>query len=194
MATSTSAAVSGAHTTEWEIDSAHTAAHFSVKHLMVSTVRGQFRKVTGRVWLDEAQLTRSRIDVGIGAASLETGEPKRDAHLRSADFFDVEKYPTLTFQSTRIEGRGDEFVVTGDLTMHGVSGQVTLRVESLSPPMKDPYGRLVRGVSAVGKLNRKDWGLGWNAALETGGVLVGDEVKLQIDAELVAKAPAPAPR
>lgn len=190
----TSAAVSGAQTTEWEIDPAHTAAHFSVKHLMVSTVRGQFRKVTGRVWLDEAQLTRSRIDIGIEAASLETGELKRDAHLRSADFFDVEKYPTLSFQSTRIEGKGDEFVVTGDLTMHGVSRQVTLMVESLSPPMKDPYGRLVRGVSAIGKLNRKDWGLGWNAALETGGVLVGDEVKLQIDAELVAKAPAPAPR
>jgi polyisoprenoid-binding protein YceI len=190
----TSAAVSGVQTTEWELDSAHTAAHFSVKHLMVSTVRGQFRKVTGRVWLDEAQLTRSRIDVGIDAASLETGEPKRDAHLRSADFFDVEKYPTLTFQSTRIEAKGDEFVVTGDLSMHGVSRQVTLMVESLSPPMKDPYGRLVRGVSAVGKLNRKDWGLGWNAALETGGVLVGDEVKLQIDAELVAKAPAPASR
>lgn len=161
---------------------------------MVSTVRGQFRKVTGRVWLDEGQLTRSRIDVEIDAASLETGEPKRDAHLRSGDFFDVEKFPKLTFQSTRIEGKGEEFAVTGDLTMHGVTRQVTLTVESLSPPMKDPYGRLVRGVSAVGKLNRKDWGLGWNAALETGGVLVGDEVKLQIDAELVAKAPAQAPR
>ena len=154
---------------------------------MVSTVRGQFRKVTGRVLLDEAQLTRSRIEVEIDASSLVTGEPKRDDHLRSADFFDVEKYPKLTFRSTHIEGRGEEFVVTGELTMHGVSRQVTLKVESLSPPMKDPYGRLVRGVSAVGKLNRKDWGLGWNAALETGGVLVGDEVKLQIDAELVAK-------
>ena len=190
-----SASVSGAQgTTEWEFDSAHTGAHFSVRHLMVSTVRGQFRKVTGRVWLDEGQLTRSRIDVEIDAASLETGEPKRDAHLRSGDFFDVEKFPKLTFQSTRIEGKGEEFAVTGDLTMHGVTRQVTLTVESLSPPMKDPYGRLVRGVSAVGKLNRKDWGLGWNAALETGGVLVGDEVKLQIDAELVAKAPAQAPR
>ena len=190
----TTAPVTGTQTTEWEIDSAHTGAHFSVKHLMVSTVRGQFRKVTGRVWLDEGQLTRSRIEVEIDATSLETGEPKRDAHLRSADFFDVEKYPKLNFRSTRIEGRGEEFVVTGELTMHGVSRQVTLMVESLSPPMKDPYGRLVRGVSAVGKLNRKDWGLGWNAALETGGVLVGDEVKLQIDAELVAKAAAPGPR
>jgi polyisoprenoid-binding protein YceI len=189
----TTAAVGGAQSaTEWEIDSAHTGAHFSVKHLMVSTVRGQFRKVTGRVWLEEGQLTRSRIDVEIDAASIETGEPKRDGHLRSADFFDVEKYPKLTFHSTKIEGKGEEFTVTGDLTMHGVTHQVTLKVESLSPPMKDPYGRLVRGVSAVGKLNRKDWGLGWNAALETGGVLVGEEVKLQIDAELVAKTSAPA--
>jgi polyisoprenoid-binding protein YceI len=191
----TTASASGAHTTtEWEIDPAHTAAHFSVKHLMVSTVRSQFRKVTGQVWLDEGQPTRSRIEVEIDAASIETGEPKRDAHLRSADFFDVEKYPKLTFHSTRIEGQGEEFVVTGDLNMHGVSRQVTLRVESLSPPMNDPYGRLVRGVSAVGKLNRKDWGLEWNAALETGGVLVADEVKLQIDAELVAKAAPPAAR
>ncbi len=187
MATATAAQQSAATTTEWAIDSAHTAAHFSVKHLMVSTVRGQFRNVTGRVWLDEGELTRSRIEVEIDAASLETGEPKRDAHLRSADFFDVEKYPKLNFRSTRIEGGGEEFVVTGELSMHGVSRQVTLKVESLSPPMKDPYGRQVRGVSAVGKLNRKDWGLGWNATLETGGVLVGDEVKLQIDAELVAK-------
>ena len=146
-----SASVSGAQgTTEWEFDSAHTRAHFSVRHLMVSTVRGQFRKVTGRVWLDEGQLTRSRIDVEIDSASLETGEPKRDAHLRSGDFFDVEKFPKLTFQSTRIEGKGEEFAFTGDLTMHGVTRQVTLTVESLSPPMKDPYGRLVRGVSAVG--------------------------------------------
>jgi polyisoprenoid-binding protein YceI len=180
--------------TEWEIDSAHTGAHFSVKHLMVSTVRGQFHKVTGRVWLNQGQLTRSRIEIEIDAASIETGEPKRDAHLRSADFFDVETYPKLTFRSTRIDGKGEEFTVTGDLNMHGASHPVTLTVESLSPPMKDPYGRLVRGVSAVGKLHRKDWGLGWNAALETGGVLVGDEVKLQIDAELVAKAAPQAPR
>jgi polyisoprenoid-binding protein YceI len=193
MATSASASVSGAQgTTEWELDTAHTAAHFSVKHLMVSTVRGQFRKVTGRVWLDEQQLTRSRIEVEIEAASLETGEPKRDAHLRSGDFFDVEKFPKLTFRSTRVEGKGEGFTLAGDLTMHGVTHQVTLAVEALSAPMKDPYGRLVRGVSAVGKLNRKEWGLGWNAALEAGGVLVGDEVKLQIDAELVAKAQAQA--
>jgi polyisoprenoid-binding protein YceI len=181
-------------TTEWEIDTAHTAAQFSVKHLMVSTVRGQFRKVTGTVSLDEAELTRSRVEVEIDAASLETGEPKRDGHLRSADFFDAEKFPKLTFRSTRIERAGNEFTLTGDLTLHGVTRPISLTVESLSAAMKDPYGRLVRGISATGKLNRKDWGLGWNAVLETGGVLVGTEVKLQIDAELLAKAPAQAPR
>jgi polyisoprenoid-binding protein YceI len=194
MTTQTASIGTATGTTEWDIDAAHTAAHFSVKHLMVSTVRGQFGKVTGRVWLDDAELTRSRVEVEIDAASLETREPKRDAHLRSSDFFDVEKFPKLTFRSTKIERKGDEFIVVGDLTMHGVTRQLALTVDSLSPPMKDPYGRLVRGVSAIGKLNRKDWGLGWNAALETGGVLVGDEVKLQIDAELVAKAPAPASR
>jgi polyisoprenoid-binding protein YceI len=174
---------------EWEIDSAHTSAQFSVKHLMVSTVRGHFRKVTGTVVFDDADLTRSSVQVEIDASSLETGEPKRDGHLRSADFFDVEKFPKLTFRSTRIARAGSEFTVTGDLTMHGVTRPVTLTAEAPSAPMKDPYGRVVRGVSATGKLNRKDWDLGWNAALETGGVLVGEEVKLQIDAELVAKAP-----
>jgi len=174
----------------WDIDTAHTSAQFSVKHLMVSTVRGHFRKVTGTVLLDEADLTRSRVQVEIDAASLETGEPKRDGHLRSADFFDVEKFPKLSFRSTRIERKGSEFSMTGELTMHGTTRPVTLTVDSVSSPMKDPYGRLVRGISAAGKLNRKDWGLGWNAALETGGVLVGEEVKLQIDAELVAKASA----
>jgi polyisoprenoid-binding protein YceI len=194
MTTQTASVGTATGITEWDIDLAHSATHFSVKHLMVSTVRGQFRKITGRVWLDEAELTRSRLEVEIDAASIETGEAKRDGHLRSGDFFDVDKFPKLTFKSTNIERKGEEFVVNGELTMHGVSRQLALTVESLSPPMKDPYGRLVRGVSATGKLNRKQWGLGWNAALETGGVLVGEEVKLQIDAELVAKAPAATPR
>ena len=179
-----------ARTTEWEIDPAHTRAHFSVKHLMVSTVRGQFKSVTGTVTLDEADLTRSRVQVEIDAGSIETGEPKRDGHLRSPDFFDVEKFPKITFHSTRIERSGDEFKVTGDLTMHGVTRPTTLLVESLSAPTKSPFGSVVRGVSATGKLNRKDWSLAWNAPLETGGVLVGEEVKLQIDAELFAKNPS----
>lgn len=175
---------------EWDIDSAHSAAHFSVRHLMVSTVRGQFKTVTGSVVLDEGDLTRSHVQVEVEAASIETGEPKRDGHLMSPDFFDVAKFPKLSFRSTRIERTGEEFKVTGDLTMHGVTHPVTLTVDSLSGSTKDPYGRVIRGVSAHGKLNRKDWGLGWNAPLETGGVLVGEEVKLQIDAELVAKKPA----
>jgi polyisoprenoid-binding protein YceI len=189
MTAQAASASKAATTSEWEIDTAHTSAQFSVKHLMVSTVRGHFRKVTGAVIFDEADLTRSSVQVEIDASSLETGEPKRDGHLRSADFFDVEKFPKLTFRSTRIERAGNEFSVTGDLTLHGVTRPVTLTAEAPSAPMKDPYGRVVRGISATGKLNRKDWGLGWNAALETGGVLVGEEVKLQIDAELVAKAP-----
>ncbi|MGO8969398.1 MAG: YceI family protein [Myxococcaceae bacterium] len=176
-----------ATTTEWELDSAHSAAHFSVKHLMVSTVRGQFKTVTGTVTLDEADLTRSRVEVEVDAASIDTREPKRDAHLKSPDFFDVEKFPKLSFRSTRIERAGDEFKVTGDLTMHGVTRPVSLTVDSLSAATKSPFGRVVRGLSATGKLNRKDWGLGWNAPLETGGVLVGEEVKLQIDAELAKK-------
>jgi len=179
-----------ATTTEWELDSAHSAAHFSVKHLMVSTVRGQFKTVTGSVILDEADLTRSRVQVEVDAASIDTREPKRDAHLKSPDFFDVEKFPKLSFRSTRIERAGDEFKVTGDLTMHGVTRPVALTVDSLSAATKSPFGQVVRGISATGKLNRKDWGLGWNAPLETGGVLVGEEVKLQIDAELVAKKSA----
>jgi len=155
---------------------------------MVSTVRGQFKAVRGTALLDERDLTRSQINVEIDSASIDTREEKRDAHLRSADFFDVAKYPKLSFRSTRIERAGDGFKLTGELTMHGVTHPVTLLVDSLSSPTKDPYGRLVRGVSATGKLNRKDWGLGWNLPLETGGVVVGEEVKLQIDAELVAKA------
>jgi len=160
---------------------------------MVSTVRGEFSKVNGTVVLEEADPVRSRLEVEIDAASLDTGEPKRDAHLRSPDFFDVEKFPKLTFRSTRIERAGDDFALTGDLTMHGVTRPVTLSVE-LSAAVKDPYGRVVRGVSATGKLNRKDWGLGWNAVLEAGGVVIGEDVKLQIDAEFVAKTSGQAPR
>jgi polyisoprenoid-binding protein YceI len=185
----TEAAATAGRTSEWEIDSAHSAAHFSVRHLMVSTVRGRFRGLTGSVTLDERELTHSRILVEIDAASIETGEPRRDAHLRSPDFFDAEKFPKIAFRSTRIERSGEEFKLTGDLTMHGVSRPVSLTVESLSPPVKSPSGRVVRGVSATGKLDRREWGLIWNGALETGGVLVGDEVKLQIDVELLAKAP-----
>ena len=173
--------------TTWEIDTAHTASQFSVRHMMVATVRGHFEKTTGTVVLDEDDITRSQIDVTIDAASISTRNADRDTHLRSAEFFDVEKFPNLTFKSTKIEKDGDGLKITGDLTMRGVTRPVTLDVEPISPPAKNPWGQTVRGVSATGKLNRKEWGLGWNQVLETGGVLVGDEVKLVIDAELRLK-------
>ncbi len=177
--------------TEWEIDTAHTTTQFSVRHMMVAKVRGQFEKVTGTVSLDEADLTRSRIEVIIDASTISTRNEQRDGHLKSPDFFDVAQYPAITFKSTHIADKGGgHLAVTGDLTLHGVTRPITLAVEGLTAPLKNPYGKRVRGVEARGKLNRKDWGLTWNAALETGGVLVGEEVELQIDAELAEKAPA----
>jgi polyisoprenoid-binding protein YceI len=173
---------------EWQIDPAHSSAQFSVKHMMVSTVRGNFQKVSGTVSLDDQDVTKSSVEVTIDAASIDTREPKRDAHLKSPDFFDVAKYPTLTFKSTKIEKAGkDKFKVTGELTMHGQTHPVMLLVEGPTAPIKTPWGTVTRGVSATGKLNRKDWGLNWNKAIEAGGVLVGDEVQLQIDAEMGPK-------
>jgi polyisoprenoid-binding protein YceI len=175
---------------EWTIDTAHTTAQFSVRHMMVSTVRGAFEKVTGTLDLDDKDPSRSKLDVLIDAASVNTRDAKRDGHLKSPDFFDVAKTPSITFKSTKVEvvDKG-KFKVTGDLTMRGATHPVTLMVDSFSAPTKNPWGMSVRGVSATGKLNRKDWGLNWNKALEAGGVLVGEEVQLQIDAELTAKPP-----
>jgi polyisoprenoid-binding protein YceI len=174
---------------EWELDASHTTVQFNVKHMMVTNVHGQFQKASGTVSLDERDPTHSTIEVTIDPASVDTREPKRDAHLRSPDFFDVAKYPTITFKSTRVEkADGGRLKATGDLTLHGVTKAVTLLVEPISAAVKNPWGMLVRGVSASGKLSRKDFGLTWNKALDAGGVLVGDEVQLQIDAELVAKA------
>ncbi len=181
-----------AFASDWALDPAHTTAQFSVRHMMVTTVRGQFDKVSGNVTLDDKDATHSSIEVKIDARSINTREPKRDAHLRSPDFFDVDKTPDITFKSTKLEKAGkNKFKVTGDLTMRGVTHPVVLQVV-LTDTIKNPWGQLVRGVSAEGKLNRKDWGLSWNKALETGGLLVGEEVQLQIDTELQAKAVAPA--
>lgn len=178
---------------EWEIDPVHSAVQFSVRHMMVSTVRGRFEKVSGTVSLDEQDPTRSAIDITIDATSINTHESKRDAHLKSADFFDVATYPTITFKSTRIEKAGSgKLKATGNLTMRGVTKAVTLLVTGPTAAVKNPWGQRVRGASATGKLDRRQWGLTWNKALEVGGVLVGDTVNLQIDVELVAKAEAPA--
>lgn len=171
----------------WEIDGAHSGAHFSVRHLMVSNVRGDLSKITGTLNLDDKDISKSTVEATIDASTVSTGEPKRDEHLRSADFFDVAKFPQLTFKSTKVEKAGDRLKVTGNLTIHGVTKSVTLDVEPLSPEVKDPWGNVKRGASATTKISRKEFGLGWNKALETGGVVVGDEVSIQIDLELNKK-------
>jgi polyisoprenoid-binding protein YceI len=181
---------STAFASEWEIDPAHSTAQFGVRHMMVSTVRGEFQKVAGTVNADDRDPSKSSVEVSIDPSTINTREPKRDAHLKSADFFDVEKYPAITFKSTKVEKAGkNKLKVTGDLTMHGVTKPVTLEAE-LTNTMKDLMGRTIRGVTATGKLSRKEWGLTWNKSIEAGGVLVGDEVSLQIDAELVSKTPS----
>ena len=169
----------------YQIDPSHSSASFSIKHMMIAKVRGGFEKLSGRLNYDPANPTKANIQVTIDAASIDTREEKRDAHLKSADFFDVEKYPTITFQSTRIEGSGDELKVIGDLTIHGVTKPVTLAVERPSAEQKDPWGNVKIGASGTTKIKRKDFRLTWNAALEAGGVLVGDEVSITLDVQFV---------
>ncbi len=173
-------------TTTWNIDPAHSVAEFKVKHMMISNVKGQFAKVTGVLTLDESDLADSRVEALIEAASIETRDAQRDPHLKSADFFHVEKFPTLSFKSTRISlVRDGELAVGGDLTIRGVTRKVLFSVEGPTPPTKDPWGNTRVAVSATTKINRKDFGLTWNAALQTGGILVGDEVTITLDVEFV---------
>ena len=172
--------------TTWNIDPSHSVAEFKVKHMMISNVKGQFAKVSGALTLDESELTNSHVEATIDAASIETRDAQRDTHLKSADFFDVEKFPTLSFQSTRVSRLRDaELAVEGDLTIRGVTRKVVFSVEGPTPPTKDPWGNARVAVSATTKINRKDFGLTWNAALETGGILVGDEVTITLDVEFV---------
>ena len=173
-------------TSTWNIDPVHSVAEFKVKHMMISNVKGQFTGVSGKLTLDEADVASSRIEATIEAATINTREADRDKHLRSADFFDVEKFPVLTFQSTRVQRTGDgELAVDGELTIHGVTRNVTFAVEGPTAPGKDPWGNTRIGLSATTKINRKDYGLTWNAALETGGILVGDEVTITLDVQFV---------
>ena len=171
--------------TVWRIDPAHTSVQFSVRHLMMTNVRGVFSKATGTVTLDESDFTRSEIDVDIDVASIDTRERQRDDHLRSADFLDAANFPKITFRSTQIVPDGGEFVVTGDLTIHGVTRQVKLEVEAPAPAGPDPWGGLRRGFEARGEIKRSDFGMVWNQALETGGVVVGDKVKINLEIQLV---------
>ena len=172
----------------WNIDPSHSAAHFQVRHMMVATVRGRFGAVQGAVRADPRGLAATVVEAEIDAASIDTRDAKRDEHLRSADFFDVANHPQITFRSTRIEeARGGGYRVTGDLTIRGTTRQVVLDVEALQGPLKNPWGQTVIGATATTKIDRKAFGLQWNVALEAGGFLVGDEVKIQLDVEL-AKA------
>jgi polyisoprenoid-binding protein YceI len=172
----------------WQIDPDHTNIQFKVRHLMVSNVKGVFHKFSGKVELDDNDITRSKVTIAIDTVSLDTGVAKRDEDLRSDHFFDVAKYPTMTFASRKVEKIGaDNLKVTGDLTIHGITREVMLDVEGPSAAIKDPWGGMRRGASAATKINRKDFGLTWNKALETGGVLVGDDVAISLEVELVKK-------
>lgn len=172
----------------WNIDATHSHATFAVRHMVVSTVKGKFNVLRGTLNLDEANTANSWIEAEVDAASIDTGEANRDKHLRSPDFFDVDKYPKITFKSTKVEPVGDnEYKVTGDLTMHGVTKPVVFSVES-SGEIKDPYGFRRVGLSAKSKLSRKEWGLTWNQLIEAGGAVISDEVKLEIDVAAVTKA------
>jgi polyisoprenoid-binding protein YceI len=172
----------------WRIDPVHTHVEFAVRHLMVATVKGRLGEVEGTITFDEADPTGSSVDVRIAAASVDTREPQRDAHLRSADFLDAERHPYLTFKSRRIEPGGNgEFTAYGDLTIRGVTREVALEGEYLGTS-RSPYGFQVAGFSARTRINRKDYGLNWNAALETGGVLVGDEVRINLEVEAIRQS------
>jgi polyisoprenoid-binding protein YceI len=173
-------------TSTWKIDPVHSTAEFKVKHMMISHVKGYFTGLSGTATLDEGNVANSKVEASIDSASVNTREPQRDAHLKSADFFDVEKFPTLTFTSTKIAQTGDgELSVEGDLTIHGVTRKVTFAVEGPTLPAKDPWGNVRVGLAATTKISRKDYGLTWNAALETGGLLVGDEITITLDVQFV---------
>jgi polyisoprenoid-binding protein YceI len=170
----------------WEFDPSHSRFGFSVRHMVISTVRGQFDKVSGLLNINEDDLADSWVEAQAEVASINTHDPNRDGHLRSPDFFDAEKYPLITFKSTKIERDGSDHKVTGDLTMHGVTKPVVFELE-YSGKIKDPYGLDRAGFSVKGKISRKEWGLTWHPTLETGGAVVSDEVKIDLEFEAINK-------
>jgi polyisoprenoid-binding protein YceI len=174
-------------TTLWNIDGTHSSINFSIKHMVISKVRGRFAKFTGTLNLDDADVTRSVVEATLDATSIDTGMPQRDTHLRSPDFFDAEKYPALVFRSTRIEKDGARYRLVGELTIRDVTREVSLDVES-GGRAKDPWGNERVGFVARGVIDRKDFGLGWNQVLEAGGVLVGDRVDIELDVQAVKAA------
>jgi polyisoprenoid-binding protein YceI len=181
-----------AATSDWKIDPQHSSAQFAVRHMAISTVRGAFSKVTGTITLDDKDITKSTVDVSIDVSTVDTREPARDNDLRSDKFFDVAHYPTMTFKSKKVEQTAPgKLKVTGDLTIRGVTKEVVLDVDGPTAPVKDPWGNQRVAVSATTKVNRQDYGVKWNATLDNGGVVVGDDVSITIDAELVKPAPKP---
>jgi len=184
-ALSTAPTTTSSATTTWNIDPAHSGAEFKVKHMMISNVRGKFSGISGVLHRFEADDTRSALEVSIDAGTVNTQDAQRDGHLKSADFLNVEKFPAMTFKSTHIEQKGSGFAVAGDLTIRGVTRPVILNVEEVSEPTKDPWGNTRIGITAAAKINRKDFGLTWNTALETGGLLVGDDVNIALDVQFI---------
>lgn len=175
--------------TTWKVDSAHSVVEFKVKHMMISNLKGQFTGVSGTLSLNEVDLTQSSVEAAIEIASIHTGDEGRDAHLKLADFFDVEQFPTMQLKSTHIAVKSDgELTVTGDLTIKGVTRSVQFAVEGPSDAAKDPWGNTRIGVFATTKINRKDFGLSWNAALETGGFLVSEDVNITLELQFVKQA------
>ena len=182
---SASPAATPAATAVWNIDPVHSVVEFKVRHMMISNARGQFSKVSGVLALDEAHPENSHVEASIEVDSLDTRDAQRDAHLKAADFFDAAQYPTITFRSTSVKAANGGGTVDGELTIHGVTRTVTLDVEGPTAPGKDPWGHTRIGAQATTKISRKEFGLTWNAALETGGVLIGDEVTITVDIQFV---------
>ena len=172
--------------TTWKLDPAHSHAEFKVKHMMISNVKGSFTGLSGTLYENPADPTLSTVEAAIDINTISTGDAQRDTHLKSPDFFDTAKFPVMTFKSTTVKPNGDGgYNVTGDLTLHGVTRQQTFVVEGPSPAAKDPWGNTRIGLSATSKISRKDYELNWNAALETGGILVGDDVQISIEAQFI---------
>lgn len=176
-----------AQTSTWNIDPSHSSAQFTVRHLAISNVSGAFTKMSGSVSLNDKDITQSQVNATIDASSIDTRQPDRDKDLRSPNFLDVEKYPTLEFKSKRIVKSGDKLQLVGDLTLHGTTREVTLDIDGPTPELADPWGNLRRGFSATTTINRKDYGVVWNNTLKTGEAVVGDNVEIQLDVELVKK-------
>jgi polyisoprenoid-binding protein YceI len=172
--------------TTWKIDPAHSSADFKVRHMMISNVKGSIRGIKGDLTEHATDKSLSSIEATLDVSTLQTGDDQRDGHLKGADFLEADKYPTITFKSTSVKAKGpEEYVVAGNLTIHGVTRPVTLEVEGPTPPHKDPWGNTRIGLSATTKIDRKEFGLTWNSALETGGVLVGEDVHISLDVELI---------